>query len=584
MKKFMKLLIATALIVTMAVCFAACGGKTMEKVYDLSGVKATAVATKTGQLNDFTDQGSTTDEQGEWVVVYKTNYNDKKEYVSTTYTLYNAATEKVVATSTTKNDNPFMLYNVFGESVAVKLSGYVQQGNSSYGKYTKVSAVYYAETTVDLGSVDIDDVVVDADNYDYDLKGLNDNAQLVKVGDYIFKVVDGVMSHVENATASVSGIDEYMNGYYYTLEQSGVTVYDANLNLYGFVRVPSYASAYPIVLANGNVLIQYTINQDPYGDDYDMISVNNNYGSATKSNITTLLYNVEKNTAKEIKFDYLVEGVETENLAEKVDNIAYMYEIKDNRVDYNEEAAIVAKLSNNGKVGTIYGKAEDYLVNAYMRPVAENRFMGISISGEKVLYNEEMEKIATFTSSAYANEQYIVDGSKYYTFDGVLIADTAKYFVRANFANGNAIYADIDYDNNTTDYYLIANNTMSKIATTYTGVDATKTSGETFATFGDNYYVITKWTKNSDTGLKSSVDYVYNMNGAKLTETVSYVDRYANNSENKATAIYNRKVVTEAEGLLVFRVTVEKYNENKKDDKGNVVPGYETFTEYYYCK
>lgn len=572
MKKLMKLLIATALVLTMAVCFAACGGKTMEEVYDLSGVKATAVATKTGQLTDFTDQKEAA-AQGEWVVVYKTNYNDKNVAVSNTYTLYNAATEKVVATSTTKNGNPFYIQSAFGEYVAVKLSGYVQ-----YEGYTKISTIYYDETTVDVGSVDVEDVIQYGD-----LVGANYDADLVKIGDYIFKVVDGTMSHVENATASVGAIDEYMNGYYYETDQTGITVYDSNLNLYGFVRVPYYAQANSTVLSNGNVIIQYSVEQDPYGDDYDMISIRNMGAttSVSKSNLDTILYNVEKNTAKEIKFDYVLSYADTENLAEKVDNIAYLYEIKDNRVDYNDEAMIVAELSNNGKVGTIYGKAEDYLVNAEVEAIAENRFLAKSISGEKVLYNEEMEKIATFTSSANAGEQYIVDGSKYYTFDGVLIADTAKYFIRASFDNGNAIYADVDYDNNTTDYYLIANNTMSKIATTYTGVDATKTSGETFATFGSNYYVITKWTKNSDTGLVSYVDYVYNMNGAKLTETVSYVDSYATNSENKATAIYDREVVTEAEGLLVFKVTVKKYNENKKDD---VVIGYETFTEYYYCK
>ena len=572
MKKLVKLLIATALIVTMAVCFAACGGKTMEKVYDLSGVKATAVATKTGQLNDFTDW-DVYSHDGEWVVFYEETLAYKTEGTSQvrnpkedtrTYKLYNAATEKIAATRTVKRGNAgfqavFATREIMGESFGVEIS--------RIDNDTVINTLYYAETSVSVGSVRENEI-----SYNYD-------AGMAKIGDYIFKVVDGEVSHVENATASVGNVDKYMNGYYYDINEKGITVYDGNMNLYGFVRVPSYGYSNKFVLSNGNVLIQYQILQDPYGDDYDAIEVYED--GAYKTNLVTMLYNLEKNTAKEIKLDYFVEEVETKNLAEKVDNIAYMFEIKDNRIDWNNEAMIVAKLSNNGKVGTIYGKAEDYLVNAEVNAIATNRFLAKSISGEKVLYNEEMEKIATFTGEARVNEQYIVDGNKYYNFDGLLIADTSEYSGVVYYANGNAMFKKADIDNNTAEYFLLANGTISKVATVYTGAED-KTSGEKFANFGSNYYVITKWTKNAETGLVKNVDYVYNMNGQELTHTVEYVSVYAANSENKATVIANREVVTETEGLLVFRVDVAKYNENK--DENDQVIGHEEFTEYYYCK
>jgi len=194
-----------------------------------------------------------------------------------------------------------------------------------------------------------------------------------------------------------------------------------------------------------------------------------------------------------------------------------------------------------------------------------------------------MEKITTFSAQAHPQGQYIVDGKKFYNTDGNLVADTAEYIFVRLFDNGNAIYKKYDENNSSIEYWLLAKGTFAKVTTEWEEeVIENKNSGEMFALFGDNYYVITKWTKNATTEEVTLTDYVYNMNGDKLTETVAYVPYVDYNAtEDEGTMIYDRTVVTEAEGLLVFSVEVVKFNSAKEDD---VVIGYETFTEYYYCK
>ena len=576
MKKLMKLLIATALVLTMAVCFAACGGKTMNTaiVYEEDPV---AVATQTGQLNDFTDW-LVSSHSGEWVVFYEdtlayktegTNQVRDPQNDTRTYKLYNAATEKVAASKSVKRGKTgFQLPYSTGEYLGVSVGVEISRVDSEI----VIKTVYYDEQSVSVGSVKQNEIVT------------NDTADLAKIGDYIFKVVDDKITHVENKTASIASIDEYVidedgNVYYYDINYTGVTAYDANMNLYGFVKVPSYAEeAMAYTLANGNVLIQYVYATDWTGDDYEIIE-----DGAEKANLVTILYNLEKNTAKEIKLDYAVRTISSEGLAEKVDNIAMVYAIEDNRINMNEDALIYCEINNNGKVGTVYGKAEDYLVNAGLYAVAEGRYMARSISGEMVLYNEEMEKITTFSAQAHPQGQYIVDGKKFYNTDGNLVADTAEYIFVRMFDNGNAIYKKYDENNSSIEYWLLAKGTFAKVATEWEEeVIENKNSGEMFELFGDNYYVITKWTKNATTEEVTLTDYVYNMNGDKLTETVAYVPYVDYNAtEDEGTMIYDRTVVTEAEGLLVFSVEVVKFNSAKEDD---VVIGYETFTEYYYCK
>lgn len=599
MKKLMKLLIATALVLTMAVCFAACGGKTMEEVYDLSGVKATAVATQTGYLSDFDDKEIATamewnaqhgryepveQAKGEWVVFCEETYAFKTEggnqvrdekNDTITYTLYNVATEKIAAEKTLKAISTGSNYTLPSTPYRVVE---VLAGEYSVGVYTDKgdTTIFYGENKLEVGAANIIE---------------NSNAGLVDVGDYIFKMVDGEVSYVKNETASIEGIDAYMNGYYFDKTNKGVTVYDANLVLYGYVKIPSYAYLEGVhVLANGNVLVQYSQYEDLMGDKYDVLE-----GPTEKVNYKTVLYNVEKNTSKEIKFDYVVKSVETENLAEKVDNIARLSAIDDKRINENVEELVIAKLSNNGKVGTIYGKAEDYLVNAEVEAIAENRFLAKSISGEQILYNEEMEKLATFSKDAVVNEQYIVEyveeddeivPAKVYNKDGGLIVDLTKYDGAAEFSNGNMLFSSYDDANEELSVYLLVNGSFSKIATCYYGSEE-KTSWEDLETLdydGSDYYIITRATVTEKDSVKVTtyVDTIYNMNGEKLTETVAY--EMSENVERKATVIRNRQLVLESEGLLVFSVEVKKYDTTKDKDGNDIGYANGFVTEYYYCK
>ncbi len=216
--------------------------------------------------------------------------------------------------------------------------------------------------------------------------------------------------------------------YYITINDEGIAIYDGVLNLVMTHWVPSYglATARVFVLANGNVLVQYWVPQDPLSEEYDML------WEGDKCDLYSYRIDAKSGKVKELKTDYLVAKVwditEMDFYHERVENLAVIHEIEDQRVDISRSAGKLVSLGNSGKID---GYVEELIPN--MAPelpvqVSTNRWILTDLAERQFLVNERGDVIGEVTGIdlGKARPDFFLLNNKIYDWDLNVKADLAE--------------------------------------------------------------------------------------------------------------------------------------------------------------
>ncbi len=230
---------------------------------------------------------------------------------------------------------------------------------------------------------------------------------------------------------------DYNDKYYYIIDNiagpefdgaNTVTVYDTSFNHVLTYTLPSYATSGSIfTLNNGDLLVQYRYLVDEDEEDFDIT-----VASLGKLNIETLLISVENGKQKDVKADYVIEEVVTNNqlnrggeadnkaYTEDFDNIAIISAINEKQIDESNNNTDIVFMSNKGKVGAslkmidaqlpnpavkigdgVYGVTTEYgiaIVDADGKLIKSINtynldFVGAYLVGDRAIYNLKLEQV-----------------------------------------------------------------------------------------------------------------------------------------------------------------------------------------------
>lgn len=554
MKKILKIFLALTLVAALALTAVSCGGvrsgKDITDADRLSVYKTYNSANKI-DLGDY----SPVMEIGEYLLLHKHQPTAEKPHAYALYDLDNGEIFGEEAKTLTAI-SPFAIYNINEKTVIIDTS------MSAEGK----AIVYYEGNSVTVSG----DVSVRISNYN--------GGALVSVGKYVFyQDGDGNIAYTDNTGVTAAEIVGGANGYYFSLDQNSVLIYDENFNLYGRVVVPSYAVEKTVfALSNGNLLVQYCFRADEYSNDYDYMD-----GTGSKFILKTLIYEVEKNADREIKFDYKcaaeVKGVKA--LSKKVTNLVTVYEITDRRIDLNASQTITVALSDAGRVLTTFEKASSLLSSAVIIPTAGEFYTGTNVEGKTMLFDKKLKVKGTFDTLVNFEWGYLGDGV-IYDLDGDVIMDIEKenytlYSVKADCLilakqeKTLKTYAGETEPTEiiTTDYYYFRGEELEKVAT-YTD-DREKSSVSVVradVAWGDKGSFLVE--ERDALTLKTTKVTVYAVDGETLME-VSVDENKVNGDIISSIAVIplnntNRSLIT---------LKIEEWNDTLLE--------YQTKTEYY---
>ena len=179
------------------------------------------------------------------------------------------------------------------------------------------------------------------------------------------------------------------------------TVYDGELGVLFEYTMPGYAEGNAFLLANGNLLAQYSVQLDQNERKYDIRE-----GADGKFDLVTVL--VDANGTKELeKVDYIIADVKPsvansdgeKIYADNVENLAFIYPIGKNKmVDDSYANKTLAVIANDGALkGTV---ALDGNVASFPMHYTENNYAAQLVDGNYAVYNKHGDKINVLTPNA----------------------------------------------------------------------------------------------------------------------------------------------------------------------------------------
>lgn len=238
---------------------------------------------------------------------------------------------------------------------------------------------------------------------------------------------------------------EKIGDFYVNESYNGINIYDSELNLVVTFNAPSYANriGFPDermyddddynfnfnYLSNGNVLIQYAVEQDWMTDDYDYIE----YGS--KYNLYSFLVDAEKGKVKDLDLDYVVfdtwydePGDDDWFYNEKVENFAWIIYLEDERLDMSETAAKAVSLGNNGKIDGVIDELIPNMAPMVPELVANNRWIVYNLADQAFLLNEKGDVIGEVSNLDWSEmtPDFLVMNGRIYDWDLNVKVDLAE--------------------------------------------------------------------------------------------------------------------------------------------------------------
>lgn len=302
--------------------------------------------------------------------------------------------------------------------------------------------------------------------------------------------------------------------YYYEQKSNSIVVYDHSLNQVFYWEVPysSYDHVNISVLSEEKILAQVSNILPENEKKYDVIDDN-----GIKYDLTSFLIDVESGKEKTIDLDYVVEGVqyasnyvlpaemaEYYTFSDELDNLALIFYIKDHKV-YDAKNTIVSLSNKDASIKFEIAPEFDSLPS----PIAPNRYMYSSNSGNDYILNEKFEIIANANglySSDDRNDYYIVRNNRIYNYDFHLVYDLE--------ANDESLVRLMG------ESFIVSETTKDGVEYYLRTSGGSKTKIENYSTSTKQYYVTAESKK------EGNYTYTfYNSNGTKLL-SVTDVDEY----------------------------------------------------------
>ena len=431
MKK--KLLVLVAMLLCVVTILASCASSMkLEKVVGDGTYNDENPALTTATKLDV--KGEVDDTEGDLAIFVDTDDDGLK-----TYTVYNLATGATVYTAADAG-KPLVDENY-------SLVRYQIQANEAWGTTLIVSIKATTTVTFTEGDMDSDtvmdcklmtatgtEIVTLTDVDETQMAGGWFELDLFCIDGKVYRIADdGSVAHAfdwsdlrgEPDIGAKVGDFYFGEGY-----GDSVAVYDASLNLVATYAVPSYADSPDFyLLSNGNVLIQYTVVQDIMAEDYDYID------GMTKYNLYSFLLNAEKGKVKELNLDYVVldsickePGDDEWYFGEKVENLAWVAYIEDERIDESEHAVKMVVLGNDGKIDGVVDELIPDMACEIPELVATNRWIVSNKAGQAFLLNEKGDVLGEVSGVNWSNmtPDFFLLNSKIYDWDLNVKLDLAE--------------------------------------------------------------------------------------------------------------------------------------------------------------
>ena len=159
----------------------------------------------------------------------------------------------------------------------------------------------------------------------------------------------------------IEDCSEWNDKYFYTYGDF-INVYTRDFEHVYSWEAPSWADVISRnMLNNGNVLVQYLRPLDNLTEKYDIYEMDADTGEVKKYDIFTVILNPSNKSESEIKLDYKISQITTGQelvrisgdngmYRNTIDNIAYIFPIKDKQVDTSESSADIVLMTNKGKI------------------------------------------------------------------------------------------------------------------------------------------------------------------------------------------------------------------------------------------
>ncbi len=224
----------------------------------------------------------------------------------------------------------------------------------------------------------------------------------------------------------LDSIREMTDTYYYAYrtvnDKTQVTVYDKTLAYAASYRFPSYATVNAVgILADGKLLFQYTTALSDHAEKYDLLDEN-----GAKHGLVTEILDVKANRTSQIKTDYIFDSMWSRAVAgekewfeaftEKVNVVASVYEIKDQRVDSARRSVKYVILDENANAKASLTDMFPDMVQM-VEPVAKDLYYYETHAGTAVLVKKDGTVLGDISGIRGGNNKYIFGESKLYNFD-----------------------------------------------------------------------------------------------------------------------------------------------------------------------
>lgn len=244
---------------------------------------------------------------------------------------------------------------------------------------------------------------------------------LIRFDGKVYRIAeDGSIAHAFDISdfTALPEVDTKVGENYYdeSADRDAITIYNANLQLVTYYAVPSFAQGLIHILNNGNVLVQYQMVEPIGSEDYDVTEEGMGFTYVSE------LINAENGKVSTPNLDHGVMTVLRQSdsdlwiFNEKVENLAVVAYIEDQRVNSNEVACKLVSLGNNGKVkGEV--KLIDNQAPELPKLVANNRWIVSDLAGNQFLLNEKGDVMANVTALESYNASFILFNNKIYDWD-----------------------------------------------------------------------------------------------------------------------------------------------------------------------
>ena len=353
-------------------------------------------------------------------------------------------------------------------------------------------------------------------------------------GGVVYSIEDDVVTKkFDKDFIRIPQYDAKTDKFYYDVDGDTAYIFDQNFALVDVYETPYNADNSDVyVLADGNLFVQnrYILPEDAADFDYK-VDAYNELGEAYtyKYNIETLVYNVETKATVEYNVNYVIgdglinklnEQFNEIFVADKLDNVAVIYEIVDGEIDYNEEKTVNIRTSDLKILGYLAQEIPEQDSIAML--FDDNRFIVRDKYGKSYLINEKAEVLGEVTNASRGEKECtFVDGTKVYDSSLNLIVDKASYGAKYTRYNGSMVYTykyqvyvieDERYETRTEYYYKNADQKMVKIELDEYDTISSSLCGNSYYTYTD-VVVENKGTENEK---RSSFTVVVNNEGTEV--------------------------------------------------------------------